>query len=236
MNQKVKGIITGIVVGVLLSSGISIAKTTTTLYNVLTQGISIVVDGQKINPKDGAGNKVEPFIYNGTTYLPVRAVADAFKKEVSWDKDSYTVYLGKQPEKNVVEGDTVALNQLAPIGGNPSITTQAHLVRDEFKNEYDYAWMNSPGSYSAEYEVNGEYSRFKGVLYIPIQQSCNNSTTFSVIADGKEIYKSPAIILTSKPVDIDVDISGCKKVKLAFSNSYNLYHNVVCLGNAVFCK
>ncbi len=50
---------------------------TTTLYDVATGGISIVVDGQKINPTDVNGNTVEPMIYNGTAYLPVRAVANS---------------------------------------------------------------------------------------------------------------------------------------------------------------
>ncbi len=39
--------------------------------------IKIVIDGQEICPRDAAGNEVEPFILDGTTYLPVRAVADA---------------------------------------------------------------------------------------------------------------------------------------------------------------
>lgn len=32
------------------------------------------VIGVKIEPKDATGETVEPFIYNGTTYLPVRAI------------------------------------------------------------------------------------------------------------------------------------------------------------------
>ena len=40
---------------------------------------------------------VEPFIYNGTTYLPVRAVGDAIGKQVTWDGGSKTVYLGEAP-------------------------------------------------------------------------------------------------------------------------------------------
>ncbi|NCC69307.1 MAG: copper amine oxidase N-terminal domain-containing protein, partial [Clostridia bacterium] len=37
------------------------------------------------------------FIYGGTTYLPVRAVASALGVEVGWDGDTSTVYLGEQP-------------------------------------------------------------------------------------------------------------------------------------------
>ena len=42
-------------------------------------GVNIYVDDQKLI-KDRKGNNVEGFIYNGTTYLPLRAVADAVDK------------------------------------------------------------------------------------------------------------------------------------------------------------
>lgn len=58
-------------------------------------GIKIVLDGVEITPKDATGKVVEPFIVDGTTYLPVRAVAEAFGKEVAWDGETRTVSLGK---------------------------------------------------------------------------------------------------------------------------------------------
>ena len=43
--------------------------------------------------------KQEPFIYNGTTYLPVRAVGEVFGKNVSWDGNTKTVYIGENPNQ-----------------------------------------------------------------------------------------------------------------------------------------
>ena len=54
-------------------------------------------------------------IYNGTTYLPVRAVAKAFNKEVYWDGPDYTVYLGDMDCK--LEYPTVELRDMEDIGG-----------------------------------------------------------------------------------------------------------------------
>jgi hypothetical protein len=36
---------------------------------------------------------VEPFVSDGTTYLPVRAIADALGKNVSWDNATKSVYI-----------------------------------------------------------------------------------------------------------------------------------------------
>ena len=67
------------------------AGSMTDLKDVLVGGIRIVIDGQELHPTDANGNTVEPMIYNGTTYLPVRAVASAIGKAVSWDGPTYTV-------------------------------------------------------------------------------------------------------------------------------------------------
>lgn len=58
--------------------------------------VKLEVDGKLITPRDASGNVVEPFLYGGTTYLPVRAVADAMDVDVSWDQETYTVYLGQK--------------------------------------------------------------------------------------------------------------------------------------------
>lgn len=61
--------------------------------------IKLVVDGVPITPKDANGNVVEPFAFEGTTYLPVRAVGQALGKDVKWDGATKTVYVGEIPGK-----------------------------------------------------------------------------------------------------------------------------------------
>ena len=51
----------------------------------------------KIEPADATGKIVEPFIYDGTTYLPVRAVGEAIGKSVTSDGATQSVYLGDKP-------------------------------------------------------------------------------------------------------------------------------------------
>ncbi len=63
-------------------------------------GVRLVVDGVMVTPKDAKGNTVEPFIADGTTYLPVRALAEALGKEVEWDGTTKTVYIGEKPEED----------------------------------------------------------------------------------------------------------------------------------------
>ena len=73
---QIKGFVVGVLVMVMLSGITVFATTRTETINVAFRNIRIVVNGVQITPRDGHGNIVEPFIWNGTTYLPVRAVAE----------------------------------------------------------------------------------------------------------------------------------------------------------------
>lgn len=97
MKQRLQGLIAGILVGLLCAGGAVYAKTGTQTIDVLYDNIKIFLDGEEIEPKDADGQTVEPFVYNGTTYLPVRAVGNAIGKEVSWDGVEKIVYLGAKP-------------------------------------------------------------------------------------------------------------------------------------------
>jgi len=107
-KDTLKGFLSGVIVTVLLSTTVFAApvqRTITAVYN----NIQIYVDGIQIHPSDSTGNPVEPFSYNGTTYLPVRAVATALNKEVTWDPATNSIYLGQHPStssSSVIQTDT----------------------------------------------------------------------------------------------------------------------------------
>jgi len=103
MVKRIQGIVIGMLVAVLLFGGVAAAAAATAARNetisVTFRNIRIVLDGKEFIPKDVDDNIVEPFIYNGTTYLPVRAVSQALDREVSWDGSTSTVYIdSKDPE------------------------------------------------------------------------------------------------------------------------------------------
>ena len=97
-NQKLCRMLTALALAAALT-GTAVAASTITTKTIEAQymGISLVVDGVAVTPKDASGNVVEPFVSEGTTYLPVRAVADALGKSVTWDGETKTVYIGQVP-------------------------------------------------------------------------------------------------------------------------------------------
>lgn len=71
-----------------------------TVYTSITyREIKIVINGVLISPCDETGASTEPFIYNDTTYLPVRAIAGALGLKVGWDASTSTVVLERGGEQ-----------------------------------------------------------------------------------------------------------------------------------------
>jgi len=52
---------------------------------VISKGVDVYVNDTYFVPTDVNGNEIRPFIYNGSTYLPVRAVGEAYGVEIGWD-------------------------------------------------------------------------------------------------------------------------------------------------------
>ncbi len=88
-------------------------------------GISIEVNGEKFIPKDANGKEVDVFIYNGTTYLPIRAISGIYESDIDWDGESQTVSLFKK-----VGGSSEALPELLDL---VSYDTDVEIDADKLK-------------------------------------------------------------------------------------------------------
>ena len=64
------------------------AKTITVDY-----GISLIINGKEFMGKDVKGNIVEPYTYEGTTFVPIRAAANALGADVEYDETTDTAYV-----------------------------------------------------------------------------------------------------------------------------------------------
>lgn len=202
-----------------LAGTVLAAGSAQTLKDVLVGGIRIVIDGQELHPTDAGGNPVNPMIYNGTTYLPVRTVASALGKAVYWDGPTYTVYLGNMDGK--LEYPTVMMKDMTSIA---DATKATNKLTDNYGNTYGYA-INGCNYYDGsrfEYLLGTKYSHFKGTLYIPAGMTENYSVVMTVTADGKQLYSSPAMDKTSAPVPFDVNVTGYNDVIIEFTSTYGI--------------
>lgn len=100
--QRIKDVCLGATVAALVmgAAPAAYAKVANMDIPVMFNNIKIVVDGKELKTDK------EPFIYEGTTYLPVSAVGEAVGKNVTWDAASKTVILGETEQKETEQTET----------------------------------------------------------------------------------------------------------------------------------
>lgn len=225
MKKILKGYLSGVMSAALLAGCITaFAANTTTLYDVIADGVRIVVDGRRINPTDANGNTVEPIIYNGTTYLPVRAVANAFGKAVSWDGRNYTVYLGNM--QGELEYPTEELNTDDNIGDY--FWKASRDLKDNYGNYYSRAiecdWNNHDYDATFEKICNMKFSKVKGTIYVENGSTLDDDIQIIIKTDGKTVYTSPVLNKMTAPVNFDVDITGCNIFQIVQTKRNSTIH------------
>lgn len=57
-------------------------------------GVNIYVDGNLFIPRDVNGNRVLTFLYNGTTYLPARAISTLYGANIEWKNNAIYITSG----------------------------------------------------------------------------------------------------------------------------------------------
>jgi foldase protein PrsA len=107
MKDKVKGLILGITIGSLISGSVALASSSQ--IEVAFRSLKYMFDGVEKVPTEEKG-----FIYEGSTYVPLRFIQETLGKPVEWDEANETIWIGSNPNKVVAtfKGGQVTQGQL----------------------------------------------------------------------------------------------------------------------------
>lgn len=218
----------GIILGILFCSTLSnaFAEYASKKIAVTYRDIKLFTDGTETIPRDVNGNIVEPFIYNGTTYLPVRAVGEALGRDVDWDNSSSTVIISGKPTKTVY--------LFAEIPTNIKYRIDFSTEKSGDLNYIVYTPTNGPSSpdisgmrdyeNKIEYKIPQGSKKITGKILPPTCSANANALVQINIFNGNNdvLYKSEKLKSGSfKPIDFDISINDCEKIILEFKVSTN---------------
>lgn len=93
--KNFKGFIAGMITMLLIVSmaGTVSATNGKVMKELEYRDIKVSLDGEILDLRDAQGNVVEPFKFDGTNYVPVRAIAQILGLNVAWDGKNATVLL-----------------------------------------------------------------------------------------------------------------------------------------------
>lgn len=188
---------------------------------VLMGGISIYIDGKEMKPLDAKGRTVEPLIYDGTTYLPVRALTNMLtNKPVEWDGKLKRVLIGKK-----IAGSEVPLDQVNLLQGKGMLTGKdAHL---QLLDKTIKAFNSAKGTLddSPIFVLDSNYKKLKGTFAVPFKEVGNfiwkgeklygRLIVYQVSGAGdKTILKEYRALIGDDPIEVDVDVTGCNLIQV----------------------
>ncbi|WP_440116914.1 stalk domain-containing protein [Paenibacillus sp. QZ-Y1] len=129
MKSK-KWLITASVFGMVLtgSAGVYAGTQLETIKAYLNHGLAIEVNGQKFTPSGDQGKKLAPITYQGSTYLPVRSIADALKTEVKYDSKNNKVSIGSTSSS----GGSTSTGNSGSTSPSTGTNTQAEGVKSKY--------------------------------------------------------------------------------------------------------
>ena len=120
-----------IITAVLCVASIAIGAVATGIIREIKAEVrpdfTIIIDGEKQAFKNVNGEAVEPILYNGTTYLPIRAVGELMNKKVYWYEDEKIIEF-RDSETTVTDADVVVAS-----GSNNTETDTKYIGEDKAK-------------------------------------------------------------------------------------------------------
>lgn len=91
MKKRVLAVALVVVLAVMLAVPAGAAFRSTTINVVY--GLTLKFNDQAVKLTDAKGNTVDPIVYNGTTYVPIRAISELFGAGVDYDSSSGTAFV-----------------------------------------------------------------------------------------------------------------------------------------------
>lgn len=204
------------------------SKQITEIISVIYDDIKIVIDGKEYTPKDANGNVVEPFIYNGSTYLPVRGIANAFDVDVNWDEATDTVELGYSKADY--------LSQLSYVDYTTNQDTAKFSVYDTYGLEFKLNWKRGEkATQTVTYKLNDNYSKF--ICTLEGIGGNGPGAYINIYGNNKQLlYASPCMSEESAEIPVNFDINGQKILYIEIINAAGESEGAVRLKNAKIVK
>ncbi len=188
----------------------------TSISAQLRQDFTIVVEGTVCTFTDGNGKQVFPMLYQGTTYLPLRAIGQLMGKTVDWDGATETITLTKD-ENLVTDADTfwptnpgnngstgnyigeakaksIALNH-AGLSSSQVNFVMAKLDRDDGRWVYDVEFYTDNREY--DYEIDAVSGKI--LSYDFDAENWNGSNNGANTGDYISQSKAQSIALAKVP-------------------------------------
>ncbi len=213
---RIRDILLGALIATLV---ISLASTALAALDGKTidvyTGLKVYVNDQLVDPKDVNGDPVDVLVYNGTTYLPIRAVGNALGLPVQYDAATQSAFVGTHRSGT----PAFYLDEFDYFSGTADNRFYTSLTMDDNLKQGHSRCITE--SFDRTYKLNGQYTRLTGTMFQEYEK--RSSTVYSglglwIYGDGKILYAREFKEDTTgiEPEMIDIDLTGVLELQIIF--------------------
>lgn len=246
MKKRLQGLVAGLLIGLLLANGTMFTDALRKSADLIYNNIKIFIDGGEIIPKDAKGKKVEPFVIDGTTYLPIRAVANAFGQKVEWDGATQSIYIGSRdknrPDNYLSNIQYVNLEKNEELSRFQDFSFQKinGIVTDYDGKDYTNGYLIDIGGHepnlakkpscSIDFPLNSQYSTLTGNVVMPNiiktktididadKLLSKRQCSVKVLGDGRELFNLDNVS-ASMPISFNnLNVKGVNMLTFEFKD------------------
>lgn len=177
------------------------------------QNITITLDGK-------VQNVPAPFIYNGTTYLPVRAICDMVGIPVEWRADTRTILLGTYPHE---------ASPSAIIPAATKVLTDKDMIDLGHKYKDGSFFIESDAGVCPDIQLDFKNEGYKTVTFTVSTDDVYDKANQDVAVVGRDVVNVKGTTLGNVPQaygqtkTYSADISGYKvgEIQVGFALNAN---------------
>uniref|UniRef100_UPI001F09CFE5 copper amine oxidase N-terminal domain-containing protein n=1 Tax=Paenibacillus periandrae TaxID=1761741 RepID=UPI001F09CFE5 len=191
----------------------------------IQDGVKLIKNGIDKTPSDN-----KPFIANGSTYVPLRAVSELLGANVTWDGDSNAVVIGDKVEgdplplpSNIVKNKEGEGYIKAAISSNEKMTINGKdygTVGMKFMTKFiNSAWAPVKLKATASYPLNAQYSSLLLSIGTDDEDAKKDETRTVTFSDqDSKILKQFSLSKGSVQEAVNINVKGVVTLNVEVSD------------------
>ncbi|HYF75567.1 MAG TPA: stalk domain-containing protein [Symbiobacteriaceae bacterium] len=238
---KLLAFVAGTLVGLTLSLGGLVVAATALEVDMVP--LKFFVDGADRTPSGGVyhnGSTTVPvgFVYEETTYVPLRFVSELVGREVGWREQDNSIWIGSQwPGRFAWYTDLKPADFLSNWQEQWCAKEDWNNMADAWNNVWNhgYSLTCERWSYGTEtIRLDGRFKQFTGTLTLHPDAKSKNPDNLApflkIYVDDEARYISPRLKPTSKHVPISVDLTGATTMRFEWEYGNERHSNNTPIG------
>lgn len=196
ITSKVRYLAAGILIGSMMFPVVSFADTMMKDISVEFNSVSVVANGIEVD--------ADNFVYNGTTYVPLRACAEALNEEVTYEESTKTVIIGEDTRAEQASIQENIDNNIYPVTDNVTFYDWGDGSVPDAGSFFGIEEESFTITYSGTYSYNYNFQLDKECLYLYGEYM--ETLGYESVIDSNADYYDGTTRITCRKDNIEISV------------------------------